>query len=318
MIQELAKIPVLHQLTTEEAFERFLRLSVADGAASPKTLKAYRENFTAFLQYCALVNADARTATYDDIEAYRAYLVGAGLKRPTIKLRLVAVRALYTALQRWGVRPDNPAAGVKTPRDKEAPSSSILRKALSPHEVKTFLLGLPSSGAPQDLRDNAIIQLMLFQGLRAGEVAAANNYDITYPTFSSLRVWGKGDKARTIILGESAKRALILWGAGDGDGSRPLFYRFTTPGFVRLSVRDIERIVDHYLKKAGLKQKGRSAHSLRHSFAMLATMGGANREALADSLGHASLATTEIYTRAAAAFQNNPADAMVRALEGER
>lgn len=310
-------LTVLGGLSTEDAFERFLRLSVADGAASPRTVKLYREGFTAFLQWCGFSGLDPRRADYSDIENYRSFLVVSKFKRPTIKLRLVAVRALYVALQRWGVRPDNPAAGVKTPRDKEAGMHTVLRKALSPEQARHLLSVLPSTWAPQDIRDATVVRLMLFQGLRAGEVAALASTALDYQSFSALRVHGKGDKPRTVILCPEVRKDMIAWtnAVKHPHKDAPLFFGFDREGMRALSVRAIERIVDRYLAKAGLKQAGRSAHALRHTAAMLAVLGGAQREAIAEAFGHASLETTAIYTRAAAAFQDNPADAVTRALE---
>lgn len=308
---------VVPGMSTIEAFEKFLRLSVADGAASARTLRVYRDGFAAFLAWCDRADTDPRKATFEDIEGYRADLISMKLKRPTVKLRLVAVRALYTALQRWGIRPDNPAAGVKTPRDKEAGVHQILRKALSPDEVRLLLAALPGSWAPQDIRDASIIRLMIFQGLRAGEVSGLRSTALDYQSFSALDIRGKGDKPRTVVLNPETRKDMIAWTAAVKHPHKdaPLFFGFDTEGMRPLSVRAIERIVDRYLTKSGLKRAGRSAHALRHTYALLATMGGAQRESLADSLGHASLETTAVYTRAAAAFQDNPADAVQRALE---
>ncbi len=122
------------------------------------------------------------------------------------------------------------------------------------------------------------------------------------------------------MLTSETRKDLIAWtNAAHPPGApvSPLFFGFDRPGMRRLSVRGIERIVDGYLKKAGLKQPGRSAHCLRHSAALLAVLGGAKRESIADAFGHASALTTDIYIRAAGKFQSNPADAVSRALEGK-
>lgn len=315
----MSEVILVEQITTEAAFEKFLRLSVADGAASPRTLRVYRDGFTSFLNWCTPNSVDPRTATFDDIERYRGFLISLKLKRATVKLRLVAVRALYTALQRWGVRPDNPAAGIKTPRDKEAGVHSVLRKALSPEEARRLLAVLPGTWAPQDIRDATMVRLMLFHGLRAGEIATLPAIAVDYQSFSSLNITGKGGKPRTVILTPETRKDLIAWTASVKHPHKdaPMFFSFDREGMRAISVRGIERIVDKYLVKAGLKQVGRSAHALRHTAAVLAVMGGAQREAIAESFGHASIATTDIYARAAAQFQSNPADAVGRALGGK-
>lgn len=304
-------------MTAEEAFEKFLRLSVADGDASGRTLRLYRAGLTSYLHWCRDAGVDPRTARFDDVEAYRAWLIAAKFKRASINLRLVAVRALYTAFQRWGNRPDNPAAGVKTPRDKEAAVHTVLRKTLSPEQARHFLAVLPGSWAPHDVRDATVCRLMMFHGLRAGEIAALELGSVDLQSFSSLQVIGKGSKLRTLLLNAETRKDLIAWTSliKHPAPNTPLFFGFDTPGMNRLSVRGIERIVDKWLTVAGLKQKGRSAHALRHTAAVLAILGGAKEQAVAQSFGHASTDTTSVYTRAAAAFQENPADAVSRALE---
>lgn len=318
--------------TAEEAFETFLRLSVADGAASKKTIRNYRAGFALFLGWCAEVRVDPKTATYQDLQLYRQYLLATGYKRGTIALHLCAMRTLYTALDRWGVRPDNPAEGLSAPKEGETGASMVLRTALSPEQAGKFLTALPTSWAPQDIRDATICRLMVFHGLRVSEVAALDADCVDYSSFTTLNVLGKGAKKRTVVLCGSTRKDLIDWiqaanhpakvdrplaetvPSFDPMKSAPLFFRFDRSGYYRLSTRSIELIVDKYLKKAGLKVRGRSAHALRHTCAVLSKLGGATDVTLAQAFGHADLKTSYTYTAAAAQFQDNPAEAVERAL----
>ena len=313
------------RISTEEAFGKFLSLSVADGCASPRTIQAYREGLVKFLGWCG--SRDPREMGIEEIERYRAWLVFQGYKPKTVNLRLTAVRVLYAAFRKWGIRMDDPAADIHSPKaNMSTPAGSVLRKALSPDETRLFLDSLPKSWAPQDVRDTTIIRLMLFHGLRAGEISSLNSSSVDCATFTMLNVLGKGSKMRSIVLSPESRQDLIAWaridshpqvqtGPADTESTIPLFHRLDVPGYNRLSVRSIERIVDWHLTRAGLKRAGRSAHALRHTHAVMAVLGGVHQEALAEEMGHSDTRTTYIYTRAAAAWQENPSSAVMKALE---
>lgn len=283
----------------QDTFERFLRLSVADGEASPRTVQAYRDNMRFYAVWCSSAMVDPLTATHDTILAYRASLVESHCyKRATIRLRLTAVRLLYKSLQRWGGRADNPAEGIRAPKDKEGASSSVLAKAVSPDQARALL------AAAGEGRDGSMVRLMLLHGLRAGEITRLTRADLT-PEGDRLSVPGKGGKRRTLILAYRCRRDLSSAPAG------PLF-----PGRSgrAMTVRSVERAVNKALEAVGAKVPGRSCHSLRHGAALLACIGGVRPEALSEMLGHQDPKTTFIYSRAAWMYLENPADAIERGL----
>lgn len=310
-------------LSSEELFERFLRLSVADGSASGRTLQAYRAGLTLHLSWCRAAGVDPKTLTYDNFLEYRRWLLDLKLSRATVRLRLTAARALYAALQRWGGRQDNPAAGVKAPKAGYTKTAAILAKALHPEDAQRFaqtLLPPPAAGA-MDARDAAICALMLYHGLRAEEICNLENIHLDATTWRTLKVIGKGGKMRTIILAQPAAEILRAWHIVGGQAVLldfevfPIFYRLDQPGRRRLSVRSLERIVDRRLSMLGLKAKGRSCHALRHTCAVIAAIQGVPAEAAAEAFGHADIRTQDIYRRAAAAFQQNPGEAVAAALK---
>ncbi len=286
-------------LTESDPFEKFLRLSVADGDARPRTVKAYREAIAYYATWAGSVTVNPATAGHDQVLAYREYLISAGYARATIRLRLTAVRLLYRALARWGGRKDNPADGVRAPRHQEGESSMVLNRSVTPASAKALL-----AGAGDD-RDGAMVRLMILHGLRAGEVSALTLDDLS-PARDRLRVPGKGGKVRTLILSYRCRRDFATVKPG------PLFPR---RGGGTLSVRSIERAVNKALSAVGAKEPGKSAHSLRHGFGLLSAMGGASVVAIGESMGHADLKTTGVYTRAAAAYMENPSEAVERALK---
>jgi site-specific recombinase XerD len=101
-----------------EIFGRFLRLYVAEGDASPATIRTYYAQATQYVAWCQQQGVSPSTAAENDIIAYRKYLVETGYKPTTIALKLAVVRRLYEAIRWWGLRNDNPAAGIKAPRDR--------------------------------------------------------------------------------------------------------------------------------------------------------------------------------------------------------
>lgn len=294
------RYPAVITPTIADTFEKFLRLSVADGDASPRTVEAYRDNMRFYAVWCSSALVDPLTATHDTILAYRASLVESHCyKRATIRLRLTAVRLLYRALQRWGGRPDNPADGIRAPKEKEGDSSAVLSKAVSPDQARALLL------AAGEGRDGAMVRLMILHGLRAGEIVRLTHEDLSAQG-DRLSVPGKGGKRRTLILAYRCRRDLAARPAG------PLF---TGRGGKALTVRSIERTVNKAMEAVGAKVAGRSCHALRHGFGVLATIGGARPEAISEAMGHVDPKTTAIYTRAAWAYMENPSDAIERALK---
>jgi len=303
------------------AFHAFVRLTVADGMASERTVKSYAAGLEHFLAWCVRQDINPEKAGRTEIERYRSRLASE-FARATIKLRLIPVRLLYEALQRSGRRLDNPAAYVRAPRDRTKPAQAVTRKALEPAEVTRFVSALSVPDTIHGSRDRAIILLMLLQGLRAHEVAGLLNDNVDLDAFNHVEIHGKGRKWRTVVLCRMMREAMIRWSRYRGKMGMawPLFYSLESPRIgdsdpKPLSVRTIERITDKYLRAAGLKRKGRSAHSLRHTYAIMAVLAGAKREKIGESMGHESLSTTDIYIRAAAIWQDNPADAVNNLIE---
>lgn len=280
------------------SLEKFLRLSVADGDARPRTVQAYNESIRYYGAWAATAGVDPLTATHDDVLAYRTYLISR-YKRATIRLRLTAVRLLYRSMARWGGRLDNPAEGVRAPRQQEGDSSTVLNRSVTPTAAKDLI------AASGEDRDGRMVRLMIMHGLRAGEVSCLTDEHLS-PARDRLRVPGKGGKIRTLILSYRCRQDLAAVKPG------PLFPR---RGGGTLSVRSIERAVNKALAAVGAKEHGKSAHSLRHGFGVLAAIGGASAVAIGESMGHADLKTTGVYTRAAAAYLENPSDAVGRALK---
>jgi len=293
-------------------FEDYLRLNVNDGAAAPRTIKAYQEGLCCFLKWCRSSGAHPLAASRQDLQEYRAHL-NETYKRSTARLKLLAVKLLFNAMQAQGLRGDNPAAGIRAAKDRTTTEERVIEKALSIGEARRLLAVIPAGYTKRGARDRAIMLLMLLCGLRAEEVCALTWGDVTD---KRITVHGKGDKDRSVDLAPTLATTLkSLHDFRQEDSPRRFVCESKTKS--RLTVRTIERTVDRLLSRADLKRPGRSAHALRHTYAMLCILTGGDREALRASMGHATMATTDIYIGAASRFQSNPAAGIEAALQQE-
>ncbi|MGD8598470.1 MAG: tyrosine-type recombinase/integrase, partial [Anaerolineae bacterium] len=298
-----------------EIFGRFLRLYVAEGDAplkgifvSPATMRTYHAQASLFVAWCRQHGLSPAAATETDIIAYRKHLVEAGYKPTTIGLKLAVVRRLFEAIRWRGLRHDNPAAGVKAPKDR---TSRDERVKYLPLEGLRQLLAAPQGDGPLARRNRAILALMGLHGLRVAEVAGLQTDDIDLGT-GEVKVLGKGRKIRTVHLIDHTVELLAAWldvrQTLAMDGVSALFVVAGPNGTgTALGARGIRYVVDRHLTELGLKAEGISCHALRHSSATWARAGGARLDAIAGMLGHASVTTTSIYARIVDRIAENPA-----------
>jgi site-specific recombinase XerD len=298
------------------AWADFLRLDVAQGDASPRTVATYQAQVRDFLAWCQAQGLHPALATEDDLKAYRAHLVER-YARATVATRLAAIRRFYQAAVWRGYRTDNPAAGIRPPRERTARDERV---RFLPLEGLKRLLDAPRGDGLRATRDRAILALMGVHGLRVGEIVALDVADLD-PDAGTVSVPGKGGKRRTVYLVDISRQRLADWLAvreqAAGERETALFVavdrakRFTGR---RMTRRAVEALTDRYLERLGLKRGGISCHSLRHSAAVWARAFGATVDALADMLGHASVDTTRIYARIVNRMQENPARFLEAAL----
>lgn len=300
-----------------DAFAEFLRLYVAEGDASPHTIRSYFTHAKQFAAWCKDQGFDPRTTDEHTVADYRRHLVDRGYTRATIALKLAAVGRLYEALTWRGLRADNPAAGLKAPRDKAAAEDKV---KFLPLAALPRLLALCNASTPRGWRDRALVVLLAKKGLRIAEAASLtlDDLDLTAEP-PAVHVLGKGSKRRTVYLTASMAAVLAGWierratVAGD---HRALFVALDhrTHG-QPLSDRAARRVIDGLLSQAGYKRAGYSAHSLRHTFATWSVAGGASVPAVSADLGHSNIATTGIYAKVAERIRSNPSAYMEALLD---
>jgi site-specific recombinase XerD len=302
------RVPALAEL--DEVFADFLRLDVANGDASPDTIRGYRAQVGQWLTWCTARARHPGMATIDDVKAYRQDLVARGYKRASIAHKLVVLRRFYKAAVDAGLRRDNPAAGVRPPHEKRALEDF---GHLSEVELTLLLRAVPRDGGEKHLRDRALLALFGLQGLRTVEIERANVADLQ-PRGDGMTLLVRGKtRDRLAYLRPDVATAVSAYLSGrervqpDAYGV-PLFVAVGNfAGGGRLSRRGIRKIVDGYLRRVDAKRPGVSDHALRHTAATLAYRYSHDLRAVQDMLGHQDPKTTARYARVVDMERTNPA-----------
>jgi integrase/recombinase XerD len=266
--------------------EGFLALLAARRA--PRTVEAYRRDLAHLAQF---LRASPATATVDDLERYLAELRAVGLSPATIGRRAAAIRSFFRHQQLLGMRGDNPAAELDLPRRRRK-----LPQTLSPGEAER-LIEAASGTRPRDFRDRALVELLYGAGVRVSEAMGLEKNGVDLDD-RLVRVVGKGGKERIVPLGREAAEALRRYLARgrphlDRRHRPELFLNAKGGGLTRAGAFLILR---RLAAVAGLEPERVHPHLLRHSFATHLLEGGADLRAVQEMLGHADLATTELYT----------------------
>jgi integrase/recombinase XerD len=265
--------------------EGFLALLATRRA--PRTVEAYRRDLR---QLEESLGKPLPGATTDDIHAHLAELRARGLAPATIARRLSAARTFFAHQILLGARPDNPAAEVQQPRRRRK-----LPRTLSPREAERLIEGAAGT-TPRALRDSALVELLYGAGLRVSEAVGLDRAGVDIDE-RIVRCIGKGNKERLVPIGRSAAEALRRYLSR----GRPYLDRRHRPElFLNAKGGPLTRagaflILRRIAEKAGLEPDRVHPHLLRHSFATHLLEGGADLRSVQEMLGHADLATTEVY-----------------------
>ncbi|HWX50300.1 MAG TPA: site-specific tyrosine recombinase XerD [Roseomonas sp.] len=268
--------------------EAFLEMLAAERGAARNTLAAYEADLTDLAGFLRGRGTRLAEAAPDLLRAYLARLTDAGLSPRTAARRLAALRQFYRFLAREGVRPDDPTELLDSPRQPKS-----LPKALRAAEVTALLEAagrLPGRRGPLAV---ALLELLYSSGLRASELVGLPAGALTADS-PLILVRGKGNKERLVpISGRARAAALALQ-----DPEKPSKWLFPSYGASgHLTRQSLALLVKEAALAAGLDPERVSPHVLRHSFATHLLEGGADLRALQMLLGHADIATTQIYTR---------------------
>jgi integrase/recombinase XerD len=255
---------------------------------SPRTVDAYRRDLAALH---ASRGGPVGDASVDDLERWLAAMRADGLAASTISRRVSAVRAYFRHLVLIGTRTENPAAALKLPR-----RGRTLPRALSPAETER-LIDAATGSTPRSLRDRALVELLYGAGLRVSEAMGLEKGSVALEE-RVVRVLGKGGKERLVPLGRPAAEAVRRYLAL---GRPHLDRRYRPELFLNARGGALTRagaflILKKLAERAGLEPGRVHPHLLRHSFATHLLEGGADLRSVQEMLGHADLATTELYT----------------------
>jgi integrase/recombinase XerD len=270
----------------DSAVDSFLALSTA--RLAPRTVDAYRRDLVDFTNWLGGSPADASP---DQLAGYVAQLRADGRAATTIARRVAALRSFYRHQVLLGARLDNPAAELELPRRRRA-----LPKTLSPGEVER-LIDAATGTTPRSMRDRALVELLYGAGLRVSEAVGLERAAIDLEG-RLVRTIGKGSKERIVPIGREAVEALRRYMAH----GRPFLDKRHRPElFLNAQGGALTRagaflILRRLAETAGLEPGRVHPHLLRHSFATHLLEGGADLRSVQEMLGHADLATTELYT----------------------
>ena len=264
--------------------DRFLDMMASEAGASRNTLAAYRNDLEAAARDLSQALGEA---TLDELAALAPKW--RSLANSTVGRRTAALRRFFDFLQDEGIRSDNPAASLARPRIERP-----LPRILDTDEVERMFAVVAdkaASGEPTALRNLALVELLYGSGLRATELVSLARRAVR-PGQPFVIVRGKGGKERLVPVSSRASQAVEQWGEHVASDGKYLFPSRSG----HLSRMRLFQILRSIAAEAGIAPERVSPHVLRHAFATHLLAGGADLRALQTLLGHADIATTQIYT----------------------
>lgn len=277
------------------AVEEYLVYLAVERNLSDNTVVAYRRDLAAYLGFLSERGIEEPDgAERFDIEDFTATRRDAGYADASIERGLSAIKGFHTFMAREGLAQTNPTSVMHLPRKEERLPDFISIDAA------TSLLDQPFPATPAGARDRAELEMLYGCGLRVSELCGLDLRDV-YLDEEFLRVFGKGSKERLVPIMGSARRALeeYLDGprfelAAHARSATKTSAVFLNKNGGRISRQSVHAMCERYGRMVGIE--GLHPHTLRHSFATHMLAGGADLRVLQEILGHANIATTQIYT----------------------
>jgi len=282
----------------QKKIEEFLTSLEVEKGYSENTRVAYKNDLGQFLHYLKS-QAEPRVDNWSEItrDHLVAYILHLKTDRQyvstTVARKVAAIKSFFHFLVAEGFIKDDPTATLDSPRVKK-----YLPRAISQEDVEKLLEAPSKRDTPRSLRDRAILELLYATGMRVSELVALNVGDVDLAS-ASARCFGKGGRERVIPIYERAVQALETY-LNNGrihllrDPEQKAL--FLNQRGLRLTRQGLWLIVKGYVKEAGLTVPV-TPHTLRHSFATHMLRGGADLRNVQELLGHANIATTQVYTQ---------------------
>ena len=271
--------------------EQFLDYLTVERGLAKNTIESYRRDLLKYQEYLKRKGAVVEKIARSDIQNFLLYIKDKGLSSSSIARNLVAIKVFYRFLVREGFIKDDPASVLDSPKLWKR-----LPDVLSIDEIQG-LMDAPDLSNWMGIRDKAVLELMYATGMRVSEVADLRmdglNLDLGF-----VRCKGKGQKERIVPIGRTASKALAFY----LEKVRPPLLKgkvsqhvFITRLGMRMSRQSFWKMIKKYVAAANIKKKI-TPHTLRHSFATHLLERGADLRVVQELLGHANIATTQIYT----------------------
>jgi integrase/recombinase XerD len=288
------------EMRIEQLALDFLAYLELERGLSRNTLHAYRSDLAQLGGFLARRGVSPLAVQHGDLAAFLTELASGGDEHPpvaaaTLQRKAACLRSFYRHLRREEWIDHDPTADLKGP-----PKTKRLPKVLSREQV-TKLLAQPSGSEPLALRDRALLELMYACGLRVSETIGLCMEDVDLED-GILRARGKGSKQRVVPVGRRAVGALDAYRSRARPalvGVRSERNLFVNHRGGRLTRQGLYKIIQSHARSAGLAEQ-MTPHTLRHTFATHLLAGGCDLRSLQEMLGHADLATTQVYTHLSA------------------
>jgi integrase/recombinase XerD len=295
----------------------FLAYLELERGLSRNTLDAYHADLSQLRRFLDERGLGVLDARHSDLAAFLTTLAAGTEERPpvapaTLQRKVACLRSFYRHLRREEMLEEDPTADLRGPRRTQRLPTVLTREDVS------LLLAQPAGEEPLALRDRALLEVMYACGLRASEAVGLQLHDIDLQD-GVLRARGKGSKERLIPIGRHAILALRAWvelgrpallgvraeavsvgsASGGASGAAVESALFLNRRARPLTRQGLYKIVQGHARRAGLQDR-MSPHTLRHTFATHLLAGGCDLRSLQEMLGHADLATTQVYTHLSA------------------
>jgi len=273
-----------------DMFQRYLDYLRAERNVSPFTMRNYKNDLLDFFGYLRSAGVDSfNQVDRHTVRGYLAYLTDRGLVKASMARKLSAVRSFFRYLVREDEISANPVADSSSPKlDRHLPAFLTIPEAKK-------LVESPDLSKPEGLRDRALLELLYASGLRVSELVNLDLDQVSLDT-DEIRVRGKGDKERMVLMGQPAAAALgnyINEGRPQLTGAKSTRAVFINRYGGRIPARRVQKILQKYARNI---EKRVHPHMLRHTFATHLLDGGADLRVVQELLGHAQLSSTQIYT----------------------
>jgi len=273
-----------------ELIEKYISYILGERGLAKNSIESYKRDLYQFLEFVqeAMGIKDVENIRRADIREYVSALIQYGFSKKSVERKLSALRGFFKYLKRIQVISSNPVLGIQNPKEER-----YLPMVISEKRINEML----DNWAPESImeaRDKSIIELMYSSGLRASEVISLKWENLDLKTME-LRVKGKGGKERIVPLGKRAREALEVYVNFLGDKLNKSNFIFLNRFGKKLSRKGLWLIIKKRFETIALMY-GVHPHTLRHCFATHLLNHGADLRSIQELLGHASLATTSIYT----------------------